>query len=244
MIATGARYRRLPLARWTEFEDSGIFYAATEIEARACTGRPVVVLGGGNSAGQAALFLASRECAVSLVLRGDDLGAGMSDYLVQRIRADPRISVVTGTEVVALDGDDRLQEVRLRSHRDGTTRPRPCSGLFCFIGATPSTSWLPSVALDPDGFVLTDVQLGVDLPPAWSALRRGPLPYETSVPRVFAVGDVRVGSMKRVAAAAGEGASAIPSLHAALAGALHDQAMQAGSSSPRDVHTEWPAPPR
>jgi thioredoxin reductase (NADPH) len=218
MIATGARYRSLPLARWAEFEDSGIFYAATEIEARACTGRPVAVLGGGNSAGQAALFLATRECAVSLVLRGDDLGAGMSDYLVQRIQADPRISVATGTEVVALDGSDRLHEVHLRSLRDGTTRPEPCSGLFCFIGATPSTSWLPSVALDSDGFVLTDVQLGADPPAGWPALRRGPLPYETSVPRVFAVGDVRVGSMKRVAAAAGEGASAIPSLHAALAG--------------------------
>jgi thioredoxin reductase (NADPH) len=214
LIATGARYRALPLPRWAEFEDSGIFYAATEIEARSCAGRPVAVLGGGNSAGQAALFLSTRECAVNLVLRGDDLGAGMSDYLVRRILADPRITVATGTEVVALDGDHRLRELSLRSHVDGATRPERCAGLFCFIGATPSTSWLPGVALDEDGFVLTGVQLDPD---RWAEPGRGPLPYETSVPRVFAVGDVRVGSMKRVAAAAGEGASAIPSVHAALA---------------------------
>lgn len=210
LIATGAAYRSLPLERWAEFEDNGIFYAATEIEARACAGRPVAVLGGGNSAGQAALFLSTRQCAVSLVLRGDDLGAGMSDYLVQRVLADPRITVATGTEVVGLDGDDRLGALRLRS-RAGA-RAEDCAGLFCFIGATPSTSWLPGLDLDEDGFVRTDVQLD-----RWAEPGRGPLPYETSVPRVFAVGDVRVGSMKRVAAAAGEGASAIPSLHAALA---------------------------
>jgi thioredoxin reductase (NADPH) len=215
LIATGAAYRSLPLARWAEFEDNGIFYAATEIEARACAGRPVAVLGGGNSAGQAALFLSTRECAVSLVLRGDDLGAGMSDYLVQRVLADPRITVATGTEVVGLDGDDRLGALHLRS-RAGT-RAEDCAGLFCFIGATPSTSWLPELDLDEDGFVRTDVQLD---PSRWAEPDRGPLPYETSVPRVLAVGDVRVGSMKRVAAAAGEGASAIPSLHAALAAAV------------------------
>jgi thioredoxin reductase (NADPH) len=210
LIATGAEYRRLPLDRWTEFEDNGIFYAATEIEARACAGRPVAVLGGGNSAGQAALFLSTRQCSVSLVLRGDDLGAGMSDYLVQRVLADPRITVATGTEVVGLDGDDRLGALHLRA-RSGT-RAEDCAGLFCFIGATPSTSWLPELDLDEDGFVRTGVQLD-----RWAEPGRGPLPYETSVPGVFAVGDVRVGSMKRVAAAAGEGASAIPSLHAALA---------------------------
>lgn len=138
LIATAAAYRSLPLERWAEFEDSGIFYAATEIEARACAGRPVAVLGGGNSAGRAALFLSTRECAVSLVLRGDDLGAGMSDYLVQRVLADPRITVATGTEVVGLDRDDRLGALQLRS-RSGT-RAEDCAGLFCFIGATPSTS--------------------------------------------------------------------------------------------------------
>jgi thioredoxin reductase (NADPH) len=221
VVATGARYRTLPLDRWAEFEDNGIFYAATEIEARACAGRPVLVLGGGNSAGQAALFLATRDCAVSLVLRGPDLGAGMSDYLVRRIVADPRITVATGTEVVAVAGADRLTEVvavagadRLTevALRGAVTRTQPRAGLFCFIGADPATTWLPAVALDEDGFVLTDVQLA-GFPP----IGRGPLPYETSVPRVFAVGDIRVGSMKRVAAAAGEGASAVPSLHRALA---------------------------
>jgi thioredoxin reductase (NADPH) len=212
LIATGAEYRSLPLERWTEFEDNGIFYAATEIEARACAGRPVAVLGGGNSAGQAALFLSTRECAVSLVLRGDDLGAGMSDYLVQRVRADPRITVELGTEVVGLDGDERLGALRLRTRAGGAVRATGCAGLFCFIGATPSTSWLPELDLDDDGFVRTGVQLS-----RWAEPGRGPLPYETSVPRIFAVGDVRVGSMKRVAAASGEGASAVPSLHAALA---------------------------
>jgi thioredoxin reductase (NADPH) len=213
LIASGAAYRSLPLERWGEFEDSGIFYAATELEARACAGRPVAVLGGGNSAGQAALFLSTRECAVNLVLRGDQLAADMSDYLVQRIVAEPRITVQASTEVVALGGDDRLREVQLRSRVDGALRPAECAGLFCFIGATPSTSWLPALAMDEDGFVLTGTQLG----PLWTDTGRVPLPYETSVPRVFAVGDVRVGSMKRVAAAAGEGASAIPSVHAALA---------------------------
>ncbi|HEV7657900.1 MAG TPA: FAD-dependent oxidoreductase [Mycobacteriales bacterium] len=221
LLATGARYRTLPLERWAEFEDDGIFYAATEIEGRACGGRPVAVLGGGNSAGQAALFLATRDCSVELVLRGDELDAGMSDYLVQRVRSDPRITVSTGTEVVGLDGDDRLGAIRLRARAGGGTRVQPCSGLFCFIGAEPSTGWLPSIAVDEDGFVLTGVQLG---PEQWTEPGRRPLPFETSVPRVFAVGDVRVGSMKRVAAAAGEGASAVPSLHAALAGLRADSA--------------------
>jgi thioredoxin reductase (NADPH) len=214
VIATGARYRRLPLARWHNFEGAGIFFAATEIEAQDCRGEPVVVVGGANSAGQAALFLASRESSVDLVIRKDDLSAGMSDYLVRRIREHPRIQGRLSTEATALHGDEHLTAVDLTRRSDGAVERRPCTGLFCFIGATPATGWLTGVALDEHGFVLTDRELtDQDLSPAWAAVGRRPLPFETSVPRLFAVGDVRRASMKRVAAAVGEGSSAIPSVH-------------------------------
>jgi thioredoxin reductase (NADPH) len=217
VIATGARYRRLPLERWHEFEGAGIFFAATEIEAQGCHGHPVVVVGGANSAGQAALFLASRGSSVDLVVRNDELSAGMSDYLVRRIREHPQIDTHLGGEVTALHGEERLTAVDLTRRADGTVERRPCIGLFCFIGATPATSWLDGVVLDENGFVLTDTELADrDLGPAWAAIGRRPLPFETSVPRVFAVGDVRRASMKRVAAAVGEGSSAIPSVHRAI----------------------------
>jgi len=217
VIATGARYRRLPLARWHEFEGAGIFFSATEIEAQWCHGEPVVVVGGANSAGQAALFLASRGSTVDLIVRTDQLSAGMSDYLVRRLREHPQIETHLGTEVTALHGDDQLTGVELTRCSNGAVERRPCSGLFCFIGATPATSWLDKVVLDDDGFVLTDTELADHgLSPAWAALGRRPLPFETSVPRVFAVGDVRRGSIKRVAAAVGEGSSAISSVHRAI----------------------------
>jgi thioredoxin reductase (NADPH) len=217
VIATGARYRRLPLERWHEFEGAGIFFSATEIEAQGCSGKPVVVVGGANSAGQAALFLASRASAVELVVRKSELSAGMSDYLVRRIREHPQIHTHLGTEVTALHGDEHLSAVDLTRRSDGAVQRRACSGLFCFIGATPATGWLDGVVMDEDGFVLTDTELaGRDLSPAWAVLGRRPLPFETSVPRVFAVGDVRRASMKRVAAAVGEGSSAIPSVHRAI----------------------------
>jgi thioredoxin reductase (NADPH) len=218
VIATGARYRRLPLERWHDFEGAGIFFSATEIEARACEGEPVVVVGGANSAGQASLFLASRSSTVDLVVRKDDLSAGMSDYLVRRVREHPRIEIHLGSEVTGLRGEEALSGVELTRRSDGVVQERPCAGLFCFIGATPATAWLDGVVLDDDGFVLTDTELSDDdLSPAWSALGRRPLPFETSVPRMFAVGDVRRASMKRVAAAVGEGSSAIPSVHRAIA---------------------------
>jgi thioredoxin reductase (NADPH) len=217
VIATGAHYRRLPLARWHDFEGAGIFFSATEIEAQGCSGQSVVVVGGANSAGQAALFLASKACAVDLVVRRDELSAGMSDYLVRRVREHPQITTHLATEVTGLHGDDHLTAVDLTHRSDGTVERRACSGLFCFIGATPATGWLDGVALDEHGFVLTDTDLADhDLSPAWVALGRRPLPYETSVPRVFAVGDVRRASIKRVAAATGEGSSAIASVHRAL----------------------------
>jgi thioredoxin reductase (NADPH) len=217
IVATGAAYRNLPLDRWPEFVGAGIYYAATELEARGVAGQPVTVVGGANSAGQAAVYLAQRAGHVRLVVRGPDLSAGMSNYLVERVHADPRITVQTSTEVTALHGDRRLTHVTLTDRRGGNDEACACFGLFCFIGATPATDFLTGVRLDGDGFVLTDVQLGTDPGPAWERAGRSPLPYETSMPGVFAVGDVRLGSMKRVAAAVGEGASAVRSVHQALA---------------------------
>jgi thioredoxin reductase (NADPH) len=217
VIATGVRYRRLALARWEQFEGAGIYFAATEIEAQACQGEPVVVIGGANSAGQAALFLASRGSPVDVVVRGPDLSAEMSDYLVRRLREHPHITIHLRTEVTALHGDEHLSAVDLTRRSDDTVVRRRCSGLFCFIGATPATNWLDGVVLDEDGFVLTDTELTEQhLSPVWAALGRSPLPFETSLPRVFAVGDVRRASMKRVAAAVGEGSSAIASVHRAI----------------------------
>ena len=226
VIATGARYRALPLDRWADFEGAGIYHAATEIEARACTDNPVAVVGGANSAGQAALFLAGHGSRVSLVLRGPDLNARMSAYLTERILAHPRIRVHTDTQISALHGDTRLEAITLRASTPAqqgegdaarTLGLQPCSGLFCFIGATPATDWLSGLATDEKGFLRTDAQLTEDdLAGPWRTLGRRPLPFETSEPLIFAAGDVRSGSMKRVAAAVGEGASAVSSVHAAL----------------------------
>jgi thioredoxin reductase (NADPH) len=218
VIATGAHYRTLPLDRWAEFEGAGIYYAATELEARTCVPKPVTVIGGANSAGQASIYLADRGSPVDLVVRGSDLSAGMSQYLVDRVDAHPRINVRIQTEVTALHGKESLEEISTTNRSTGAVETFGCQGLFCFIGAQPATGWLDGVALDEDGFVLTDQQLEDGaLTEVWTMLGRRPLPFETSIPGVFAVGDVRHGSMKRVAAAVGEGASAIRSVHSAIA---------------------------
>ena len=217
IIATGARYRSLPLERWRDFEGAGIYYAATELEARVCGNQPVAVVGGANSAGQAALYLASRESSVNLVVRGADLFDGMSAYLADRLLATSRVTIHTNTEVTALHGDTSLRKVTLTNRSTGETQEAACSGLFCFIGAVPATDWLTRVALDEDGFIRTDTQLlDSDLDEIWANIGRRPLPFETNMPAVFAAGDARSGSMKRVAAAVGEGSSAIRSVHAAL----------------------------
>jgi thioredoxin reductase (NADPH) len=216
IIASGARYRSLPLERWDEFTGAGIFYAATELEARSCADGPVTVVGGGNGAGQAALFLASCGCDVTIAIRRPEIESGMSQYLVDRLLANPKVTVLGGTEIARVDGEQVLESISLTGP-DGELLEQDCRGLFCFIGAEPATSWLTGVALDEHGFVRTDVQLTPDeLGETWSALGRAPLPFETSVPGVFAVGDVRHGSMKRVAAAVGEGASAVRSVHTAI----------------------------
>jgi thioredoxin reductase (NADPH) len=217
IAATGASYRRIEASRLDDFEGNGVYYAATEMEARMCGTAPVVVVGGGNSAGQAAIFLGQSGCAVTLLIRGSDLSKDMSRYLVERIEVDPQITVRIRTSIVAVDGDETLRAVHLAGP-DGTT-VFACRGVFSFIGADPSSGWLTGcAALDERGFVLTDLaltpeQLGED----WLTLGRSPLPFETSHPGLFAVGDLRSGSTKRVAAAVGEGSSAVRSVHQYLA---------------------------
>jgi thioredoxin reductase (NADPH) len=217
IAATGASYRRLDAAGLADFEDNGVYYAATEMEARLYSQASVIVAGGGNSAGQAALFLAQHDCSVSIVIRGPDLNASMSRYLVDRIDADPRIAVRTDTTILALEGDETLQALRLKGP-DGETALE-CEALFSFIGAEPASGWLSGcAAVDNRGFVLTDLSLTPDqLDGTWPALGRLPLPFETSHPGLFAVGDIRAGSMKRVAAAVGEGSAAVRSVHQYLA---------------------------
>jgi thioredoxin reductase (NADPH) len=215
ILATGAHYKTLPLPRWAEFEGCGIYYAATELEARRCAQSPVAIIGGANSAGQAALFLAERCAHVTLILRGSSIHANMSVYLVDRVVNHPAITIVTEAEVTELHGDDCLVSLTITKRPTAATTIE-CGALFCFIGALPDTSWLPHISTDDDGFIHTDTRIRNDLGPQWEALARQPLPFETSIPGVFAVGDVRNGSMKRVAAAIGEGASAVASVHTVL----------------------------
>jgi thioredoxin reductase (NADPH) len=213
IVASGARYRRLAVDDLERFEGTGVYYAATDLEARACDGTSVLVIGGGNSAGQAAIYLGQHNCKVTLAIRRDDLTQTMSQYLIERIDADPKIDLLTGVEVQRLAGGDHLEQVTLSHTATGREQTIPSSGLFCFIGATPATGWLGAdVLLDEDGFVLTDRQLPSSLRGAADRL-----PFETSVPGVFAAGDVRHGSLKRVAAAVGEGSSAVRSVYERLA---------------------------
>ena len=207
ILATGAHYNRLDLDRLAEFEGVGVYYAATQMEALACAGKPVVIVGGGNSAGQAALFLA-RSCAhVQLVIRGESLAVSMSRYLIDQIERTEVVTVTSSTEVVGLLGEEDLRAVTLRDNRTGKTYVQPLCGLFVFIGARPSTQWLDGqLAQDEDGFLLT----GADIPlGALECQSQPPLLLETSRPGVFCVGDVRSRSIKRVATAIGEGSMAV-----------------------------------
>jgi thioredoxin reductase (NADPH) len=217
IVASGARYRRLDIDRLGEFEGNGVYYAATKMEANLCGGSSVVIAGGGNSAGQAGLFLAESASSVTFVIRGPDLNKSMSRYLVDRIDADDRIEVRTNARVTGLEGGDTLSALRIaNSDNEETLR---CAALFSFIGADPASDWLSGcAALDRSGFVLTDRSLDTEqLGARWEGLGRAPLPFETSHPGMFAVGDVRSGSMKRVASAVGEGSAAVRSVHEYLA---------------------------
>jgi thioredoxin reductase (NADPH) len=214
IVASGARYRRLEVEELDRFEGAGVYYAATDLEARVCSGSSVLVIGGGNSAGQAAIYLAESNSRVTIAIRREDLTQTMSRYLIERIEANPQIDLLASVEVRGLAGDGRLEQVTLQSTHTAETHTLDCSGLFCFIGASPATQWLTgSVKLDEDGFVLTDRQL----PERPGEGESRALPFETSLPGVFAAGDVRHGSMKRVAAAVGEGSSAVRSVHERLA---------------------------
>jgi len=215
VVATGARYRRLPVERLAEMEGAGVYYAATEVEAQKCAGA-VIVVGGGNSAGQAAIFL-SRHLDVHHVIRRDSLDATMSRYLIDQIQRDPRITVHSGSQVKELLGSTVLEGAVIEAAGGQRTELRACA-LFSFIGAEPNTDWLSQcLQLDEDGFILT----GSDVT---STDGSTPLLLETSLPGIFAVGDVRHGSIKRVATAVGEGAMVVRLIHERLSSPVHSRA--------------------
>ena len=210
VIATGARYRKLGVPDEERFQGAGLYYAATELEARPCRNQEVVVVGGGNSAGQAAMFLASRASCVRLVHRGRDLSDSMSQYLVERLRHAANVSIETGSQVIEVSGDERLRGVRIRD-AEGHVTERAVGGLFVMIGADPCTGWLKeALRLDDRGFILTGQDCGADAAQPFNV-------FQTSLPGVFAVGDVRSGSVKRVASAVGEGSVVVQAIHARLA---------------------------
>ena len=218
VIATGAEYRRLPLENLTRFEGAGVYYAATFVEAQLCNGEEVVVVGGGNSAGQAAVFLAETTKRVHMLTRSGGLAESMSRYLIRRIEETPTIILRPHIEIEALEGSDHLESVRWRNNQTGQIEEHVIRHLFIMMGANPNTRWLDGcVALDAKGFIKTGPDLSPeDLSAAHWQLPRPPYLHETSLPGVFAVGDVRGGSIKRVASAVGEGSIAISFVHQVL----------------------------
>jgi len=214
LIATGADYRRLDVDGADRFAGTGVYYAATPAEARLCEGAQVVVVGGGNSAGQAAVFLSAHVRGVLLLLRGDDLSKNMSSYLAQRIERTANIEVLYNTTIRRMNGETHLASVDIVNSKTGEERTLETPGVFSFIGADPRTSWLPpEIERDAKGFVRTGSELVQS--PRWSSARQ-PFLLETSRPGVFAAGDVRSGSVKRVASAVGEGAMAVQFVHECL----------------------------
>jgi thioredoxin reductase (NADPH) len=213
VVASGARYRRLLIADIARFEGRGVWYWASQIEARLCAGEEVVLVGGGNSAGQGAVFLSGYASKVRMMVRGPSLAESMSRYLIERIAATSNIDLMTETEIVALDGSAGagLEKVRWRDRRAGQESEAPIRNVFLFVGADPATEWLQGcgVALDKAGFVMTGAPR-TNGAPTTSAL-------ESSIPGVFAIGDVRSGSVKRVGGAIGEGAQVVAAIHNFLA---------------------------
>lgn len=207
VVASGARYRRPAIENLAAFEGRGVWYWASPLEAKLCADQEIIIVGGGNSAGQAAVFLADHASHVRIMIRGRGLASSMSRYLIERINANPNIEVMTETEIVTLDGSAErgLERVQWRSRRDAATTTMPIGNVFIFIGADPSTKWLSGcgVALDSHGFVVTG----------------GASPLASSVPGIFAVGDVRSGSVKRVSSAIGEGAQVVTAVHSFLTSA-------------------------
>jgi len=216
LIATGADYRRLDAEKRERFEGVGVYYAATALEGQICRAETVIVVGSGNSAGQAAMFLSDGAAKVLLVIRGDDITKKMSDYLSRRVQAQPNIEILYRTEIRKMFGDQKLEQVELENTKTGEHRTVKTPAVFSMIGARPCTEWLPpEIERDEKGFIKT----GADVAdaPAWRENKRRPAPLETSLPGIFAAGDVRSGSVKRCAAAVGEGGMAVAGIHMSLA---------------------------
>ena len=208
LIATGAEYRKLDVPQRERFDGAGVYYAATQMESQICGGEQVVVVGSGNSAGQAAIFLSQNARRVYLLIRGDDLGKNMSDYLVQRIYQTKNIQLLTNTEITAMFGDGLLEAVEMKNNQTGEVQKAKVAGVFSFIGAFPRTAWLPKeIETDAKGFIKTGTRIA-----NWSR-SRPPFYLEPRRAGVFAAGDVRSDSVKRVASAVGEGSMAVQFVH-------------------------------
>lgn len=218
VVASGARYRRAEIRHLSDFEGVGVYSAATFIEGQLCAGQPVIVVGGGNSAGQAAVFLSRLASRVEMLVRSNSLAESMSRYLIRRIEESPKIRLRTSSELVEMVGEGHLESVLIRDNRTGSIENSDIRHVFLMIGALPNTSWLLGrVALDENGFIKTGPDLSsADLAESGWPLTRAPRLLETSLPGVFAVGDVRSGSIKRVASAVGEGSIAISFVHQTL----------------------------
>lgn len=218
IVASGARYRKPPLARLEAFEGTGIYYGATYLESQFCRGEEIAIIGGGNSAGQAAVFLSDTASKVYILVRSEGLASSMSQYLIRRIETTDNIELVPWSEVVELEGDDSLTGIRWRDRQSGAETRRPVRHVFVFIGASPNTDFLPdSVQTDMNGFVCTGPDIfQPGMPSRWSG-SRAPFPLESSCPGVFAAGDVRANSTKRVASAVGEGSVVVQYVHRLLA---------------------------
>jgi thioredoxin reductase (NADPH) len=220
VIATGAQYNKPALPNLTSFENAGVYYGATPMESQLCGNDQVAVVGGGNSAGQAAVFLSQTASKVHILVRSSELASSMSRYLIQRIEENPKIDVHYRTEIVALDGEDHLEQVTWKNRETGEVCQSPVRHVFIMAGASPRTDWLRGcLALDDKGFIVTghDLDQVADASLRWP-VARPPFMLETSLPGVFAVGDVRAGNVKRVASAVGEGAISVHMVHRVLAG--------------------------
>ncbi|HWY41456.1 MAG TPA: FAD-dependent oxidoreductase [Chthoniobacterales bacterium] len=216
LIATGADYGRLEAENREKFEGVGVYYAATALEGQICRNETVIVVGSGNSAGQAAMFLSDGAAKVLLVVRGNDITSKMSDYLSRRIQSQKNIEILCRTEIRRMSGNQKLEEVELENTKTGERRVIKTPAVFSMIGAKPCTEWLPAeIARDDRGFIKTGTAVADE--PAWRADKHQPTPMETSLPGIFAAGDVRSGSVKRCAAAVGEGGMAIAGIHLRLA---------------------------
>src|SRR5216117_3932188 len=216
LIATGADYGRLDAENRERFEGVGVYYAATALEGKICRNETVIVVGSGNSAGQAAMFLSDGAAKVLLVVRGKDITSKMSDYLSRRVQAQKNVDILYNTEIRRMSGNQKLEEVEVENTKTGERRVIKTPAVFSMIGARPCTEWLPAeIERDEKGFIKTGAEVAET--PAWRENKRRPAPLETSLPGIFAAGDVRYGSVKRCAAAVGEGGMAVAGIHMSLA---------------------------